>query len=108
MLLPRNSAWLLVAVRFLKSVGEGTIVKHAASALALCTLAESTALADLPSPVDQIGFWNRLHQWLAMPSSRRVKTHDRIPRAVRQIAFSVFVALLFVIGGLVQIAGMLP
>ena len=76
-------------------------MKHAASAVALSTLAESTALADLPPPIDQIGFWNRLNQWLAMPSSRCVKTHDRIPRAVRQIAFGVFVALLFVIGGLV-------
>jgi hypothetical protein len=43
-----------------------------------------------------------------MSSSRRDIAHDRIPRAVRQIAFGVFVALLFVIGGLVQIAGMLP
>jgi hypothetical protein len=82
-------------------------VKQAASAVALSTLLESTALADLPPPIDQIGFWNRLNQWLAVPSSRRVKTHDRISRAVRQIAFGVFVALLFVIGGLVQIAGML-
>jgi hypothetical protein len=107
-LLPRNSVLLLVAVRCLKLFGEGTIVKHAASAVALSTLAESTALADLPPPIDQIGFWNGLNQWLVMPSSRRVKTHDRIPSAVRQIAFGVFVALLFVIGGLVQIAGMLP
>ena len=82
-------------------------MKHIASAVALSTLAESTALADPPA-VDQIGIiWNRLHQWRAMSSSRRDITHDRIPRAVRQIAFGVFVALLFIIGGLVQIAGML-
>jgi hypothetical protein len=82
-------------------------VKRAASAVALSTLAVSTSLADPPA-VDQIGIWNRLHQWRAMSSSRRDIAHDRIPRAVRQIAFGVFVALLFVIGGLVQIAGMLP
>jgi hypothetical protein len=67
-------------------------VKRAASAVALSTLAESTALADLPPPIDQIGFL----------------THDKIPSAVRQIAFGVVVALLFVIGGLVEIVGMLP
>jgi hypothetical protein len=58
----------------------------------LSTLAESAALADLPPPIDQIGFL----------------THDKIPSAVRQIAFGVVVALLFVIGGLVEIVGMLP
>jgi hypothetical protein len=83
-------------------------VKRAALASASRTVAEFTALADLPPSIDQIGFWNPLHQLFAMRSGRRVNTHDSIPRAVRQIAFVVVVALLFVIGGFVQIAGMLP
>jgi hypothetical protein len=90
---------LLVGDDYCETCSVGSCIEHS------CRV---HALADLPPPIDQIGFWNRLNQWLAMPSSRRVKTHDRIPRAVRQIAFGVFVALLFVIGGLVQIAGMLP
>ena len=68
-------------------------MKRAASAVALSTFAEFTALADLPSSIDQIGFLNRLH---------------KIPNAVRQIVFGMVVALLFVIGGLIQIVGMLP
>ena len=83
-------------------------MKRAASAVALRTVAGSTALADLPPFIDQIGFWNRLHQLFAMRSGSRVNPHDSIPRAVRQIAFVVVVALLFVIGGFVQIVGILP
>jgi hypothetical protein len=106
-LLPRYSVLLLVAVRCLILVGED-YCEPAASAVALSTLAESAALADLPPPIDQIGFLNRLHQRLAMPSSHSVKTHDKMPRAMHQIASGLVVALLFVIGGLVQIVGMLP
>jgi hypothetical protein len=79
-------------------------VKRAALAVASRTVAEFTALADLPPSIDQIGFWNPLHQLFAMRSGRHVNTHDSIPRAVRQIAFVVVVALLFVIGGFVQTA----
>jgi hypothetical protein len=82
--------------------GREDIMNRIALAAPLDALAASTAFADLPPPAqavtDQIGFWNRLHR-------RLCTTRDKL---VRQIVFGVVVAVLFVIGGLVQILGMLP
>jgi hypothetical protein len=76
-------------------------MNRTASAAPLSAFAASIGLADVPPRT-----WNRLNRRLSMPfSSVDAQTRDKI---VRQIAFGLVVAVLFVIGGLVQIMGMCP